>query len=890
MPYQNGFTTADRLLEDIRDEVREPGGLTRLDAHCHSWASDGAAVAALGLIDCPECYSPPEKIYDQAMARGMDLVTITDHDTIRGAMELVERGFERFIVGQEVSVRFPEDRCLLHVLVWGLTPELDEQINTLNLRGDVYAFARWLREHDLAHALAHPLYVQNGRLSRWHIERCALLFKGFECLNGAHAVQVSRSIVRFINGLTPARIDALARRHELEPVWPRIWEKARTGGSDDHGLLNIGRTWTQVAAPEKILDPPEFFRRVMAGESVQGGVGGHSALLAHQFITVGSHYYADRLHDRRSPTGKYVGSRLLRFAGIRADSPSKKRVGAYKVARKMWLGKKAPKPLPILRSLKPSMREVLERYPRIAERLDPERWDTGAPISEHEEMADFVQDLSAALSKSMGPGAIKALKKRDPAGIAEHLVSYGILHLAQLPYLISLFQQNKERNFLERFEHEISAPHSGVSVLERPMRVSLFTDTFSDVNGVCRFIQNVADRAHESGRDLEVITSTSKPASGYPNVYNFDPVFAMKLPKYDNLDLCLPPVMKILRHLDQHQPDVIHISTPGPVGCVGFLAAKMLRIPVLGVYHTDFPAYIDRLFDDYGMTRMCEKFMRFFYKPFSAIFTRSDDYIESLAALGMPRDRIVSLMPGFEADIFHPSHRDDAVWDTLGVGKNSVKVLYVGRVSVEKNIPFLVGVWKAVRKRLKDSGVRAELVIVGDGPYREKMEAQLGSKDTVFLGFRHGEQLSAIYASSHMFVFPSTTDTLGQVVMESQGSGLPVIVTDKGGPKEVVEHGRTGFVLDADDADAWVEHIVTLITDHARRADMGAAAHESMQRYSLAHSFEHFWDVHLDAWHDHLHRIGVTPETAGKAGPAENHPGPAGRPEEPASEPANTLS
>ena len=874
MPHQNGPISLERQPGGPGTPTKRRDVTTRIDTHCHSWASDGAAAAALGLIGCPECYSPPEKIYDQAMARGMDLVTITDHDTIRGAMELVERGFDRFIVGQEVSVRFPEDRCLLHVLVWGLTPELDEQINTLNLRENVYDFANWLREHELAHALAHPLYVQNGRLSRWHVERCALLFKGFECLNGAHAEQMSSAIVRFINSLTPARIDTLARAHGLEPVWPRVWEKARTGGSDDHGLLNIGRTWTQVSAPEKIDDPGEFFRRVMAGESVQSGIGGHSALMAHQFITVGSHYYTRKLHERQSPTGKYIGSRLLRFAGIRAESPSKKRVGAYKVARKMWLGKKAPKPLPIIRTLKPGMKEVLGRYPRIAERLNPETWDSGAPISEHEEMADFVQDLSATLSRAMGPGAVKAFRKRDPAGIAEHLFSYGVLHLAQLPYLFSLFHQNKERNFIERFEHETAARGSGLSVLERPMRVSLFTDTISDINGVCRFIQNVADRAHESGRDLEVITSTSKPATGHPNVYNFDPVFSMKLPKYENLDLCLPPVMKILRHLDQHQPDVIHISTPGPVGCVGFLAAKMLRIPVLGVYHTDFPAYIDRLFDDYGMTRMCEKFMRAFYKPFSAIFTRSDDYIESLAALGLSRERIVSLMPGFEADMFHPKHRDPDLWRTLGIEDDSVKVLYVGRVSVEKNMPLLADIWKRVRKRLGAAGTRARLVIVGDGPYREKMEKLLGSRDTSFLGFRHGEQLSAIYASSHMFVFPSTTDTLGQVVMESQGSGLPVIVTDEGGPKEVVEHGRTGFVLDADDPGAWVEHIVTLITDHARRADMGAAAHESMQRYSLEHSFEHFWDVHVRAWHEHLNRLGITPETAGVAVPSGPQPAP----------------
>lgn len=871
----------ERLMEQVRAEVRHErtpppaaAGLTRMDAHCHSRASSGPAVAALGLINCPECYSPPEKVYDQAMARGMDLVTITDHDTIKGAMELVERGFDRFIVGQEVSVRFPEDRCLLHILVWGLTPELDEQLTALNLRQNVYDFAAWLRQNNLAHAVAHPLYIQNGKLTRWHVERATLLFKGFECLNGAHAHQVSRGIERYLDALTPQHVNALVAQHGIEPVWPKAWEKARTGGSDDHGLLNIGRTYTQVVSPDgrKIRDPREFMRRVMAGESSQAGVGGHSALLAHQLATVGAHYYADKLYERRSPSGKYLAARLLRFAGVAVKSPSKKRVAAYKLTQKMWLPRKAKRrSLPIVRALRKELKPLLERYPDIRERMDPQAWASGAAVSQHERMAEFVQDLTRALSRSMTPGAAKAFSKRDPHGLVDHVMSYAILHIAQIPYLFSLFHQNKERNFLDRFEHETSPRGSGVSVLERPMRVSLFTDTINDVNGVCRFIQNVAERAHESGRDLEVITCAKGAMPPIANIYNFDPVFTAKLPRYENLDICLPPVMQILRHIDVHQPDVIHISTPGPVGCVGFLAAKMLRIPVLGVYHTDFPAYVDSLFDDHGMTRACEHFMRAFYRPFSAIFTRSEDYVKSLERLGLNAESMVSLMPGFDNKMFRPEFRDDAIWARERVPAGAVKVLYVGRVSLEKNCPLLVEVWKGVRKRLKDLGLSAHLVMVGDGPYREKMAKQLDGKDCSFLGFRHGQELSQLYASSDLFVFPSVTDTLGQVVMESQGSGLPVIVTDRGGPKEVVEQGRTGYVLSPDDADAWVETIVGLVRDTDRRKAMGAAAFESMQRYSLTNSFEHFWEVHVDAWRRHLAGLGITRETAGGSAERAEH-------------------
>jgi hypothetical protein len=240
--------------------------------------ASGPALKALGLINMPECYSPPERVYDQAMARGMDLVTITDHDTIKGAMELVDRGFDRFIVGQEVSVKFPEDRCLLHVLVWGLTPELDEEINQLKLRDDVYAVRRVAQgPNDLPHAVRPPaLHPERQAGALAHRARRAALQGHRVPQRRARLHRSDDSIVRFINDLTPARIDALASGPRPGARLAPPWEKARTGGSDDHALLNIGRTWTQVAGPDgkKIRDPREFFRRVMNGESTSGRGGG----------------------------------------------------------------------------------------------------------------------------------------------------------------------------------------------------------------------------------------------------------------------------------------------------------------------------------------------------------------------------------------------------------------------------------------------------------------------------------------------------------------------------------------------------------------------------------------------------------------------------------------
>lgn len=130
------------------------------------------------------------------------------------------------------------------------------------------------------------------------------------------------------------------------------------------------------------------------------------------------------------------------------------------------------------------------------------------------------------------------------------------------------------------------------------------------------------------------------------------------------------------------------------------------------------------------------------------------------------------------------------------------------------------------------------------------MERELEGRGTRFLGFRHGDELSAIYASSDLFVFPSTTDTLGQVVMESQASGLPVLVTEQGGPKEVVREGQTGHILGGKDAAAWVEAISRLCAEADRRRAMGRRAHEAMQGLSLAGCFESFWAEHEAVWRD----------------------------------------
>lgn len=859
---------------------------TRMDMHCHSRASSKPLYRFLAPFNCPESFSEPERVFDQARARGMDLVTLTDHDTIDGALELVERGFPGVVLGEEITTHFPEDDCRLHVLCWGLTPEQHDEIGRLRLRDDVHDLARWLRGENLPHALAHPLYSQNGRLTVAHLERCALLFKGFELLNGAHTGAHEDALHLFLDSLTPASVTRLAAKHGLEPLWPRPWLKASTAGSDDHALLNIGRTFTEVSRvgdepTAKIADPAEFLRFVMAGHGEVRGDGGRPSLLAHQITSVAAQCYARTHHERMPTRGRLVGGWLAAFAGADAPRPSRARLALDAAARLVRRRKRSPL-RPLLDAARRECAAVLARHPDIARALGPRGPVDGPAMAQHEAMADFADDLAAALARALASGAASAARDRSGADLTSHLVSYATMLAARAPYILSLFHQNRERLMLELIRQTHSP--EGSRPLDRPLRVALFTDTLGDVNGVSRFIQNVARQADETGRSLTVFTSTRFPTPQRPNIRNFAPVFAATMPGYEQLEWALPPALKMLREVDALQPDVIHVSTPGPVGCVGALAARMLRAPMIGVYHTDFPAYIDHLFDDHAYTALTTWFMRTFYSPFACLFTRSEDYTESLVKLGVTRERVVPLRPGIDTDAFHIRHADRTVWGRVEclpepdghrarTAPGPVKALYVGRVSVEKNLPMLAKVWKRVAESAGRAGLAPgalELIVVGDGPYRTRMQNELAGLDAParFLGFRHGAELSAIYASSDFFIFPSLTDTLGQVVMEAQSSGLPVIVSDVGGPKEVVDHDLTGFVLGADDEDGWVSRIVQLATDAERRETMGRSAHTRMARYSITSSFEHYWAQHELVRKEWLERAWAKEAAPGAPAPA----------------------
>ncbi len=212
----------------------------RIDLHVHSRFSKRPSQWILQKIGCPESFTDPALIYETAKKRGMDLVTISDHNTIDGALEIAHH--DDTFISEEITTYFPDDGCKLHVLAWDITEAQHAEFQ--KLRENVFDLVPYLHEQNITHALAHPLFAVNDRLTLEHFEQALLLFDVLEA-NGSRDARQNESLQAVVNGLGPRLMERLADIHGIEPVSKTPWQKVIVGGSDDHSSINIARMHTR---------------------------------------------------------------------------------------------------------------------------------------------------------------------------------------------------------------------------------------------------------------------------------------------------------------------------------------------------------------------------------------------------------------------------------------------------------------------------------------------------------------------------------------------------------------------------------------------------------------------------------------------------------------------
>ena len=276
------------------------------------------------------------------------------------------------------------------------------------------------------------------------------------------------------------------------------------------------------------------------------------------------------------------------------------------------------------------------------------------------------------------------------------------------------------------------------------------------------------------------------------------------------------------------------------MGVTGLAAARLLGLRTTGIYHTDFVQYVRQLTQDDDMADLTWQYMRWFYDQCTTILVPTETYRRQLIDNGFEPSKLGVMARGVDTQLFHPARSVPTFFDRFG-SANRFRFLYVGRISKEKNVDALIDAFDEVVKR----GYKASLVFVGDGPHRQALEArsQDRSQDQPvgFTGMLAGEELAQAYASSDCMVFPSTTDTFGNVVLEAQASGLPVIVTDQGGPPEIVRRHGSGLVVNLAQPHALADAMEKILLDGDLRAELRDRGLQSAAESKWENVLEEFW-------------------------------------------------
>lgn len=733
--------------------VREGGA--RVDMHLHSRASGTATnIWVQGLGDgagVRESYTPPEEAYRTAKRAGMDFVTLTDHETIDGALTLVHH--PDFFVSEEVSARFPEDGTCVDVLVYGLDAEVHAEAQAR--RGDVYGLVEYLREAGVAHALAHPVYDLGGPLDRRRVERRLVLFGLWEFINGSRPSRQNLLAREISESVGAPELRQMALRHGL-PAPPHS-HISGIGGSDDHGRAYVAATWT--VAPG-VRTKEEFLEALAAGEVYPAGEHGS--------------------------VGK-VTQAAFRLAGAAVEEGEEGQAAGF--LRRLSL------PAGITRRLRaaaPGSEGKLLRYLPLLARADGATTRSLLTAGYEERVTKSFRDSG---------GGFPAL---DFLGSIGGFID-GHVYIA--PYVAVHAYFGRETNKAHDLRRELW-PDDGPP---RPPKVAMFVDGLDEVHGVATMYRNLQYLGRDDNLSLVGCGVADK-----PGVVNLRPLSHLKVPLYEGLSLGVPSLLEVLDHVAEGEYEALHVAAPGPLGLAALISGLVLGIPVVGAYHTEFGAYARALSGDAMIAEIVEVAVREFYERCTAVAVSSQAVELALRNRGYRIQSFEVLKNGVDADLFDPAKRDDGLRESLGGGR--ALLLYAGRLSREKGLERLAAGYADLRSRRDD----VHLIVAGDGPYRARMEAGLGDLAT-FTGFLEGEELARVFASCDVFVFPSTTDTLGRAVIEAQASGLPAVVHDTGGPKECIRPGISGFSVSSGERE-FFGRVELLLDDPWLREQMGHAA------------------------------------------------------------------
>src|SRR5471032_978750 len=357
------------------------------------------------------------------------------------------------------------------------------------------------------------------------------------------------------------------------------------------------------------------------------------------------------------------------------------------------------------------------------------------------------------------------------------------------------------------------------------LHITLITETFPpEINGVANTLGRLCEGLRARGHQVELV----RPRQGSDQSRPSDDALLLcrgwPLPGYPGLQWGQSSMHKLLRRWTRQRPDVLYIATEGPLGLSALRAARRLGISVVSGFHTNFQQYSNQ----YGLgllSRLLTHYLRWFHNH--STLTLVPSVSQRLELQRRHFDRLALLSRGVDSQLFHPSKRLNALREQWGLSEDNIAVIHVGRLAHEKNLGLLKRSFDALKSSFPQRNLK--LIVVGDGPLRMALEKEL--PEAIFCGSQRGEALASHYASGDVFLFPSMTETFGNVVLEALASGLGVVAYDLAAAGQHIRHGYNGVLAMPGDEAAFCEAARWLLEEDEtlRCVRLNARQHASRQ-------------------------------------------------------------
>jgi len=390
------------------------------------------------------------------------------------------------------------------------------------------------------------------------------------------------------------------------------------------------------------------------------------------------------------------------------------------------------------------------------------------------------------------------------------------------------------------------------------LKLALVTETFPpEINGVAMTLSHLVEGLCERKHQVTVVrprqNQQDHATTSGPYAELLCPGFP--IPGYTMMRLGLPVRGRLLRAWRTNRPDLVHIATEGPLGYAALLAARKLDLPVSSSFHTNFHSY-SRHYGCGFLTRPALAYLRHFHNRTQITLSPTVELNEQLTADGFENMRLLSR--GVNTKIFSPTHRDDSLRAAWGVGPDDLAVIHVSRLAAEKNYPLLIAAFEAIHTKHPT----AKFIITSDGPLRNKLVRQ--NPWVRFTGILPRDELARHYASADLFLYPSLTETFGNVTIEAMASGLPVVAFNYAAAARFIRHRENGWHVPLDDRNAFLAASLQVASDARLRSRLGAAARQTADGIP--------WDKVIDGFEADLHEVTARQKSAQVASAAQLQP------------------